>query len=75
MPKQVSLPVGATSESASTERTTEEVLADRLVRTLEPVIGSDHVRASVHAEYDSSTVEEQQESYDPKRPSRSPCSD
>jgi len=53
--------------SASTERTTEEVLADRLIRTLEPVIGGDHVRATVHAEFDTSTVEEQQESYDPAK--------
>ena len=43
------------------------MLAERLVHTLEPVVGSDHVRASVHAEYDSSTVEEQRESYDPEK--------
>jgi flagellar M-ring protein FliF len=58
---------GATAQSASEERTAEEVLADRLVRTLEPVIGGDHVRATVHAEFDPSTVEEQQESYDPEK--------
>jgi flagellar M-ring protein FliF len=57
---------GATAQSASEERSAEDVLADRLVRTLEPVVGGDHVRATVHAEFDSSTVEEQQESYDPE---------
>jgi flagellar M-ring protein FliF len=53
--------------SASAERSPEEVLADRLIRTLEPVVGGDHVRATVHAEFDASTVEEQQESYDPAK--------
>jgi flagellar M-ring protein FliF len=54
-------------QSADAERTSEEVLADRLLRTLEPVLGGDHVRATVHAEFDTSTVEEQQESYDPAK--------
>ncbi len=54
-------------QPSSDERSGEEALADRLVRTLEPVVGADHVRATVHAEYDSSTVEEQQESYDPEK--------
>jgi flagellar M-ring protein FliF len=58
---------GAGALSASEEHSAEEVLADRLIHTLEPVVGSDHVRATVHAEFDSSTVEEQQESYDPEK--------
>jgi flagellar M-ring protein FliF len=58
---------GATAQSAGEERTAEEDLADRLVRTLESVVGGDHVRATVHAEFDPSTVEEQQESYDPEK--------
>jgi flagellar M-ring protein FliF len=58
---------GAGAESASEERSTEEVLADRLIHTLEPVVGGDHVRATVHAEFDPGTVEEQQESYDPEK--------
>ena len=57
----------ASPQSANAERSSEEVLADRLVRTLEPVIGADHIRATVHAEFDPSTVEEQQESYDPEK--------
>jgi flagellar M-ring protein FliF len=58
---------GASAQSASEERSAEENLADRLVHTLEPVVGGDHVRATVHAEFDPSTVEEQQESYDPEK--------
>ena len=44
----------------------DEELAKTLVRTLEPVVGADHVRASVHVEYDLGTSEETQETYDPK---------
>jgi len=44
----------------------DEELAKTLVRTLEPVVGADHVRASVHVEYDPGTSEETQETYDPK---------
>ena len=46
--------------------TTDEDLAKALVHTLEPVVGADHVRASVHVEYDLGTSEETQEVYDPK---------
>ena len=46
----------------------DEELAKTLVRTLEPVVGADHVRASVHVEYDLGTSEETQETYDPKTP-------
>ena len=42
-----------------------QVLSARLVQTLEPVIGPDHVRASVNVEYDPSSSEENEESYDP----------
>lgn len=44
----------------------DEELAKTLVRTLEPVVGVDHVRASVHVEYDLGTSEETEETYDPK---------
>jgi flagellar M-ring protein FliF len=44
----------------------DEDLAKTLVHTLEPVVGADHVRASVHVEYDLGTSEETQEVYDPK---------
>jgi flagellar M-ring protein FliF len=45
-----------------------EELAKTLVHTLEPVVGADHVRASVHVEYDIGTSEDTQETYDPKTP-------
>jgi len=44
----------------------EEDYTARLLQTLEPVVGSQHVRASVSVEYDSSSSEESQETYDPK---------
>jgi len=44
----------------------DEELSKTLVRTLEPVVGADHVRASVHVEYDLGTSEDTQETYDPK---------
>jgi len=46
----------------------DEELAKTLVRTLEPVVGADHVRASVHVEYELGTSEDTQETYDPKTP-------
>lgn len=44
----------------------DEDLGKTLVRTLEPVVGADHVRASVHVEYDLSTSDDTEETYDPK---------
>ncbi|HXJ85914.1 MAG TPA: flagellar basal-body MS-ring/collar protein FliF [Candidatus Binatia bacterium] len=44
----------------------DEELSKTLVHTLEPVVGADHVRASVHVEYDLGTSEDTQETYDPK---------
>jgi flagellar M-ring protein FliF len=46
----------------------DEELAKTLLQTLEPVVGADHVRASVHVEYDLGTSEDTQETYDPKTP-------
>ncbi|HEV2398291.1 MAG TPA: flagellar basal-body MS-ring/collar protein FliF [Candidatus Sulfotelmatobacter sp.] len=46
--------------------TLDEELAKTLVHTLEPVVGADHVRASVHVEYELGTSEDTQETYDPK---------
>jgi flagellar M-ring protein FliF len=40
-------------------------LANRIISTLEPVVGADHVRASVNVEYDPTTTEENRETYDP----------
>ena len=45
----------------------DEELARSLVQTLAPVVGEEHVRASVHVEYDLSTSEDTQEIYDPTK--------
>jgi flagellar M-ring protein FliF len=44
----------------------DEELAKTVVRTLEPVAGGGHVRASVHVEYDLSSSDNTDEIYDPK---------
>ena len=41
-------------------------LSNQLVQTLEPVVGPQHVRARVNVEYDPSSSEENDETYDPK---------
>ncbi|QMV17526.1 flagellar M-ring protein FliF [Granulicella sp. 5B5] len=43
----------------------EKRLTQHLVETLAPVVGQDHLRATVNVEYDNSTSEESQEKYDP----------
>jgi flagellar M-ring protein FliF len=44
----------------------DDELVKTLLRTLEPVVGAEHVRASVHVEYDLSSSENTEEVYDPK---------
>jgi len=56
--------LGRRSGSAEVE-THEEELATKLVETLEPIAGEGNVRASVNVEYDSSTADEVDETYDP----------
>jgi flagellar M-ring protein FliF len=43
----------------------EARLTQQLVNTLEPVVGTNAIRASVHVDYDQGSVEESQEKYDP----------
>lgn len=43
----------------------EMILSQRLISTLEPVVGVDKIRASVNIDQDQSTTEESQEKYDP----------
>ncbi len=45
----------------------EALLASRLEATLAPVIGEGRMRATVNVEYDSSSTETQQETYDPQK--------
>ena len=56
--------LGRKGGSAETEAH-EQQLAEKLVETLEPVAGVGNVRASVNVEYDSSTADEVDETYDP----------
>ena len=44
----------------------DDELAAAAVHAIEPVVGAEHVRASVHVEYDLSSSEESSEVYDPK---------
>jgi flagellar M-ring protein FliF len=44
----------------------DEVLAAAAVHAIEPVVGAEHVRASVHVDYDLSSSEDTSEIYDPK---------
>jgi flagellar M-ring protein FliF len=43
----------------------DQQLGERLVATLEPIFGVGHIRAAVRVESETSTVEENQESFDP----------
>jgi len=43
----------------------EESLTQRLMSTLEPVVGAGNIRASVNVDYDQGSSEESQEKYDP----------
>jgi len=51
---------------SASEAELEEQLSRRLVSTLEPVVGAQRIRASVNVDYDTSSSEENQETYDPK---------
>src|SRR5271166_7144423 len=53
-------------DAVSGDGSLEQELSARLIQTLEPVVGPQHVRASVNVEYDPSTSEENDETYDPK---------
>ena len=61
-------PLLHTRDIASRTYGLDEELSKTLVHILEPVVGADHVRASVHVEYDLGSSEDTQETYDPKTP-------
>ena len=46
----------------------ETAMAEKLVSTLAPIVGADHVKASVTADYDISSGDTTQEIYDPTNP-------
>jgi flagellar M-ring protein FliF len=56
--------LGRKSASAEAEAH-EQLLAEKLIETLEPAAGAGNVRASVNVDYDTSVSEETDESYDP----------
>jgi len=58
------LQLGRRSAGADAEAHEQE-LAEKLVETLEPVAGVGNVRASVNVDYDSSTADEVDETFDP----------
>jgi len=59
-------PLGADRDALSMSGSMNQDLSAQLVQTLEPVVGPEHVRARVNVELDSSTTEENDETYDPK---------
>lgn len=52
--------------SYSPDASLEDEFTARLIKTIEPVVGAQHARASVNVEYDPSSSEESAEQYDPK---------
>jgi len=57
--------LGPTGDAFPGEEGAERQLTERLIATLTPVVGKDHLRASVNVEYDPGTTEQNQEKYDP----------
>jgi flagellar M-ring protein FliF len=57
--------LGSMGDGAGGEEGMERQLSQRLVNTLTPVLGSDHLRASVNVEYDQGSSEESEDKYDP----------
>jgi len=57
--------LGIASGSEAQSDSTERELAARLVATLSPIVGADHMHASVNVEYETGSSEENQEKYDP----------
>jgi len=53
------------SGDSAGEEGMERQMTQRLMTTLTPVVGADHLRASVNVEYDQGTMEQSQEKYDP----------
>jgi len=57
--------LGLGHEGAEQGEATEASLTQRLIGTLEPIVGQDKIRASVNVDYDQGSTEETQEKYDP----------
>jgi len=57
--------LGEFNGSDSGSDSVEQQLTRRLISTLSPVVGSDHIRATVNVEYETGSSEETQDKYDP----------
>ena len=57
--------LGLGHDETSNGEAEEARLTDRLINTLEPVVGANRIRASVNVDYDQGTTEKSQEEYDP----------
>ena len=61
-----SLGQGHLLSSGGSNADLETLLAERLVQTLAPVIGSEHIKSSITLDYDPTSGESTEEIYDPK---------
>jgi len=60
-------PLGSPRHGAYTgDGDMEQEYTAKLLQTLEPIVGPQHVRASVNVEYDPTSAEESKETYDPQ---------
>lgn len=57
---------GSRQDSSPSNAELQQQLTARLLQTLEPVVGADHVRASVNVEFDPTSRDVNEETYDPK---------
>ncbi len=57
--------LGAGAGADGNDGETEKRMQQKLIATLAPVVGADHIRASVNVDYDLGTTEQSQEKYDP----------
>jgi flagellar M-ring protein FliF len=57
--------LGIGRDGQGNDEAAEGRLTQRLISTLEPVVGTNAIRASVNVDYDQGSVEESQEKYDP----------
>ena len=56
---------GAVGDAASGSGDLETVMAEKVVQVLTPIVGAEHVKSSVSIEYDPTSGESTQDSYDP----------
>jgi len=63
---ETDLPLGSPKRDLySADGNLEQEYTERILKTIEPIVGAQHARASVNVEYDPSTSEENAETYDP----------